>query len=101
MRWRSPCAFQAGATDFISKPVNWALLPRRLEYILRNAEAARELNVRMVEVNTLIDALPDKLWVVAPAGYVRWSPNANVDVDPIAPPALGKQGRWIDPQDRG
>src|SRR5262249_32276293 len=29
-------AFEAGATDFISKPVNWALLPRRLEYILRN-----------------------------------------------------------------
>ena len=84
-------AFQAGATDFISKPVNWALLPRRLEYILRNAEAARELNVRMAEVNTLIDALPDKLWVVAPAGYVRWSPNANVDVDPIAPPALGNK----------
>ena len=24
-------AFEAGATDFISKPVNWALLPRRLE----------------------------------------------------------------------
>src|SRR5690349_18518633 len=23
-------AFEAGATDFVSKPVNWALLPRRL-----------------------------------------------------------------------
>jgi diguanylate cyclase (GGDEF)-like protein len=33
-------AFDAGATDFVSKPVNWALLPRRLEYILRNAAAA-------------------------------------------------------------
>jgi len=33
-------AFEAGATDFIAKPVNWALLPRRLEYILRNAAAA-------------------------------------------------------------
>ena len=33
-------AFDAGATDFISKPVNWALLPRRLAYILRNAAAA-------------------------------------------------------------
>ncbi len=36
-------AFEAGATDFISKPVNWALLPRRLEYILRNAAQARAL----------------------------------------------------------
>ncbi|HUN76048.1 MAG TPA: EAL domain-containing protein [Steroidobacteraceae bacterium] len=36
-------AFDAGATDFISKPVNWALLPRRLEYILRNAAAAERI----------------------------------------------------------
>jgi diguanylate cyclase (GGDEF)-like protein len=36
-------AFEAGATDFIPKPVNWALLPRRLEYILRNAAAAEHI----------------------------------------------------------
>lgn len=36
-------AFEAGATDFIAKPVNWALLPRRLEYILRNAAAAERV----------------------------------------------------------
>ena len=36
-------AFDAGATDFIAKPVNWALLPRRLEYILRNAASAERI----------------------------------------------------------
>ncbi|MDE2263468.1 MAG: EAL domain-containing protein [Gammaproteobacteria bacterium] len=36
-------AFNAGATDFVSKPVNWALLPRRLEYILRNAATAERI----------------------------------------------------------
>ncbi|HTY50455.1 MAG TPA: EAL domain-containing protein [Steroidobacteraceae bacterium] len=36
-------AFEAGATDFISKPVNWSLLPRRLEYILRNAASASHI----------------------------------------------------------
>jgi diguanylate cyclase len=36
-------AFDAGATDFVSKPVNWALLPRRLEYILRNAAQAERI----------------------------------------------------------
>jgi diguanylate cyclase len=36
-------AFDAGATDFVSKPVNWALLPRRLEYILRNASTAERI----------------------------------------------------------
>jgi diguanylate cyclase (GGDEF)-like protein len=70
-------AFEAGATDFISKPVNWALLPRRIEYLLRNAAAARALAERVAQVRTLIDALPDTLWVVAPDGSIQWSPNAG------------------------
>jgi diguanylate cyclase (GGDEF)-like protein len=70
-------AFEAGATDFISKPVNWALLPRRIEYILRNAASARALAERVAQVRTLIDALPDTLWVVAPDGSIQWSPNAG------------------------
>jgi diguanylate cyclase (GGDEF)-like protein len=36
-------AFEAGATDFVTKPVNWALLPHRLGYILRNADAAQRI----------------------------------------------------------
>ncbi len=70
-------AFEAGATDFVSKPVNWALLPRRIEYILRNAASARALAERVAQVRTLIDALPDTLWVVAPDGNIQWSPNAG------------------------
>src|SRR5262249_38948322 len=36
-------AFDAGATDFISKPIDRALLARRLEYILRNAAIAERI----------------------------------------------------------
>jgi diguanylate cyclase len=46
-------AFEAGATDFVSKPVNWALLPRRLEYILRNAAAARALQAAAERIERL------------------------------------------------
>jgi signal transduction histidine kinase len=41
-------SYQAGATDFISKPINWALLPHRVQYALRadelltSLEAARD-----------------------------------------------------------
>lgn len=83
-------AFEAGATDFVPKPVNWALLPHRLEYILRNAAAARSLNERVIEVKTLAAALPDTLWVVTEQGDIRWSPNARddqrvpADVIPVA-----------------
>jgi diguanylate cyclase (GGDEF)-like protein len=84
-------AFAAGATDFISKPLNWALLPRRIEYVLRNAAAARALAERVAQVHTLVDALPDTLWVVAPDGGILWSPHVQVEpdtptVNPLAPP---------------
>lgn len=32
-------AYEAGATDFIAKPVNWHLIPHRLRYVLRSAES--------------------------------------------------------------
>ncbi len=36
-------AFEAGATDFITKPINWALLGQRLRYALRTNRTARRL----------------------------------------------------------
>lgn len=39
-------AFQVGATDFISKPINAALLPYRLNYLLRAQETLRALDQR-------------------------------------------------------
>jgi diguanylate cyclase (GGDEF)-like protein len=76
-------AFEAGATDFVSKPVNWALLPRRLEYILRNAAATRALAERVSQVNTLVDAIPDTLWVVASDGKIQWNPK-GAPAQPLA-----------------
>jgi len=51
-------AFDAGATDFVSKPVNWALLPRRLAYILRNAASAERIE-RLAYFDTLT-GLPNR-----------------------------------------
>lgn len=36
-------AFDAGATDFITKPIHWALLRERVRYALRGGRLAREL----------------------------------------------------------
>ncbi|MBF0176000.1 MAG: response regulator [Magnetococcales bacterium] len=36
-------AYQVGATDFITKPVNWVLLGHRVRYILRAAHTAQAL----------------------------------------------------------
>jgi diguanylate cyclase len=82
-------AFEAGATDFISKPVNWALLPRRIEYILRNAAAARALAERVSQVRTLVAAIPDTLLVVAPDGEIKWNPSAASADRSMVDAALG------------
>src|SRR5262245_54652165 len=36
-------AYDAGATDFISKPLNWLILNHRIRYMLRAARAFNEL----------------------------------------------------------
>jgi diguanylate cyclase (GGDEF)-like protein len=36
-------AFESGATDFITKPINWAVLPHRVRYMLRATAAINEL----------------------------------------------------------
>ncbi len=37
-------AFEVGATDFITKPINWAILPHRVRYMLRASLAINKLN---------------------------------------------------------
>ncbi|MBL8287391.1 MAG: EAL domain-containing protein [Rubrivivax sp.] len=36
-------AFEVGATDFITKPINWAVLPHRVRYMMRASAAIDEL----------------------------------------------------------
>nr|CAX83875.1 Response regulator receiver modulated metal dependent phosphohydrolase [uncultured bacterium] len=43
-------AYQTGATDFITKPINWGLLGHRVRYILRGARTAQALADRELEL---------------------------------------------------
>lgn len=36
-------AYEAGATDFVSKPINWAVLGHRVRYMLRAADTLKDL----------------------------------------------------------
>jgi diguanylate cyclase len=73
-------AFEAGATDFISKPVNWALLPRRLAYILRNAGAAERIE-RLAYFDTLT-GLPNRQRCIETAE--RWVAEAAQSGEQVA-----------------
>lgn len=92
-------AFAAGATDFVTKPVNWALLPHRIGYILRNAASRRALADREAKVNALLEAVPDALWLVSPDGDVRWHPNtgsASPACDAVATGGIAPDDRMPD-----
>ena len=63
-------AYEAGATDFISKPISWPLLGHRLRYILRNASNLQTLVDTLDENRALLTALPDNIFVVARSGRI-------------------------------
>ena len=41
-------AYQAGATDFITKPIHWQGLPYRVQYIIRSSQAYKELKTNKI-----------------------------------------------------
>jgi diguanylate cyclase len=78
-------AYDAGATDFVAKPVNWHLVPHRLRYVLRSA--ANESRVRDLAYRDGVTALPNRsaamLFVDDLLGAAR-SDAANADPENAA-----------------
>lgn len=48
-------AYAVGATDFVTKPINWTVLSHRVRYLLRTCRAAEE---RTILNQVLLDSLP-------------------------------------------
>ena len=46
-------AYEVGATDFTSKPVNWVILPHRVRYLLRANRAISDLSQAYEELKSL------------------------------------------------
>ena len=55
-------AYEAGATDFITKPINWGVLPHRIRYMLRASTAFDDLRKSEAKIQALLDAMPDMLF---------------------------------------
>jgi diguanylate cyclase (GGDEF)-like protein/PAS domain S-box-containing protein len=52
-------AYEAGATDFVAKPINWLILGHRLRYMLRASRSIEALHRSEMKNRALLDAVPD------------------------------------------
>ena len=55
-------AYEHGATDFIAKPVNWALIGHRVRYLLRGHQALLDLRAAEARNAAILNAIPDLLF---------------------------------------
>ncbi|MBL8486344.1 MAG: EAL domain-containing protein [Rhodocyclaceae bacterium] len=74
-------AFEAGATDFIAKPINWALIGHRVRYLFRGCQVLQDLHAANRRHMAILDAIPDSLLRLAPDGRVLDARLAAGDQD--------------------
>ena len=63
-------AYEAGATDFIVKPINWTLLTHRIRYVMRGARTIEALRFSEQKNAALLKAIPDGILLVDSAGSI-------------------------------
>jgi PAS domain S-box-containing protein len=55
-------AYLHGATDFVAKPVNWALIGHRVRYLLRGQQTLLDLQAAEARNAAILNAIPDLLF---------------------------------------
>ena len=63
-------AYQAGANDFLTKPLHWKHLPFRIRHVLSASRAFKALQDRTRTLRSLFAAHPDPIFTVDGAGSV-------------------------------
>ncbi len=97
-------AYQAGANDFLTKPLHWKHLPYRIQHVLAAARAIKTLQDRTQTLRSLFAAHPDPIFTVDPRGEVTLVHSGihgeSNDLRPplglledLLPPALAAQVR--------
>ncbi len=64
-------AYDLGATDFIRKPIAWAVLPHRIRYLLRAKAAFADLRRAEQKTRALLKAIPDMILSIDSKGVIQ------------------------------
>ena len=62
-------AYEVGATDFVSKPINWPILGHRVLYVLRASDAIVRLRIADAHNRAVLAAIPDTFFRLSKDGY--------------------------------
>ena len=69
-------AYEAGATDFVSKPINWPILGHRVLYVLRASDAIARLRIADAQNRAVLAAIPDTFFRLNRDGfYLDYEPG--------------------------
>jgi predicted signal transduction protein with EAL and GGDEF domain/FixJ family two-component response regulator len=69
-------AYEAGATDFVSKPINWPILGHRVLYVLRASDAIVRLRIADAQNRAVLAAIPDAFFRMSRDGvYLDYEPG--------------------------
>jgi len=69
-------AYEAGATDFVSKPINWPILGHRVLYVLRASDAISRLRFADAQNRAVLEAIPDTFFRLNEDGfYLDYEPG--------------------------
>ncbi len=81
-------AYESGANDFISKPINWPVLGHRARYVLRSARESRQLRELEEKQAAIVSAIPDMILLAnrdalvldckEPYGAASFAPSAEL-----------------------
>ena len=82
-------AYRAGATDFVTKPINWAVFGYRLEYFLRVSNDYQNMCKAKKENSLLLNAMPDTFVVLNADNIVADFIPGKLE-NPLPEPATGR-----------
>jgi len=91
-------AYEAGATHFITKPVNWIILSHHMRYLLRASRAITSLSKSEAQQRALLDAIPDLMVQVDTDGTIlEYKPGKGIDAVLATHECVGKHVHEVFP----